>query len=171
MNANKLPAGAKFPALSWKAVSGPAIEPANATGWRVLIVYRGRHCPICRTYLDTLESLLPDFRAAGIEVATVSADPLEKAEAQVTECGWSFPVGHDLSIDDMRQLGLYVSDPRSPQETDRPFAEPGLFVVNPQGEAQIIDISNAPFARPDLKSLLKGLQFVIDKGYPIRGRA
>jgi hypothetical protein len=45
-----------------------------------------------------------------------------------------------------------------------------VFVINPQGQAQIIDISNAPFARPDLKSLLGGLQFVIAKGYPIRGQ-
>ncbi len=71
----------------------------------------------------------------------------------------------------MRELGLYLSDPRSPQETDRAFAEPRLFVINPKGQVQMIDISNAPFARPDLKSLLKGLKFVMSKDYPIRGRA
>ncbi len=71
----------------------------------------------------------------------------------------------------MRELGLYVSDPRSPQETDRPFAEPGLFVINTAGLVQIVDISNAPFARPELKSLLQGIRFVMAKDYPIRGRA
>ena len=75
-----------------------------------------------------------------------------------------------MSIDDMRQLGLYISEPRSPEETDRPFAEPAVFVVNAAAETQIIDISNSPFARPDLKSLLKGLQFIVSKDYPIRGR-
>ena len=168
---HKFPAGAKFPALRWNAVSGPAVAPAEQAGWRALIVYRGRHCPLCKAYLDTLQQMLEDFRAAGIAVATVSADPREKAEAQVAECGWTFPVGYDLSIDDMRTLGLYVSDPRSPQETDRRFAEPGLFVINPEGETQIVDVSNAPFARPDLKSLLNGLRFVIGKQYPIRGQA
>jgi hypothetical protein len=64
---------------------------------------------------------------------------------------------------------LYVSEPRSPQETDRPFAEPGLFVINPEGRVQILDISNAPFARPDLAGILRGVKFVMDKGYPIRG--
>jgi hypothetical protein len=83
----------------------------------------------------------------------------------------NFPVGYGLAITDMRRLGLYVSHPRSPQETDRPFAEPGLFVVNPQGEAQIVDISNAPFARPDLRAILAGLKFIQEKGYPIRGTA
>ena len=69
----------------------------------------------------------------------------------------------------MRALGLYISEPRSPRETDRPFPEPALFVVNPQGNIQIIDISNAPFARPDLNAVLKGLKFIQEKQYPIRG--
>lgn len=51
----------------------------------------------------------------------------------------------------------------------RRFAEPGLFAITPDGDAQIIDISNAPFARPDLGLLLR-LQFVI-RDHPIRGRA
>lgn len=171
MSSNKMAAGARFPTIGWNAVSGARVEPAHGTGWRVTIIYRGAHCPLCKIYLNTLDGLLEQFNAAGITVATVSADPREKAEAEVAECGWKFPVGYGLSVDEMHQLGLYISEPRSPQETDRPFAEPALFVINPDGDVQIIDISNAPFARPDLQSLLKGLQFVIGKGYPIRGRA
>ncbi len=171
METTKMAAGSKFPGLAWSAVSGDPVCPAEASGWRALIVYRGKHCPLCKGYLNTLNEMLDEFAAAGVSVSTVSADTQEKAKAEVAECGWKFPVGYDLSVAEMRQLGLYVSDPRSLQETDRPFAEPALFVINPQGDTQIIDISNAPFARPDLKSLLKGLQFVIGKDYPIRGRA
>ena len=171
MTATKMAAGEKFPPMQWNALSGEPIDPASGKGWRALIVYRGKHCPLCKNYLGTLNEMLDEFKAANIEVAAVSADPKEKAEAEVAECGWKFPVGYDLKPEQMRQLGLYVSDPRSPQETDRQFSEPGVFVLNPDGNAQIIDISNAPFARPDLKSLLKGLQFVMSKDYPIRGRA
>lgn len=171
MDLKKMAAGEKFPALRWNAVAGDRVDPAKGSGWRVLIVYRGKHCPLCKTYLNTLDQMLEEFQAANIAVSAVSADGKEKAQAEVAECGWKFPVGYDLSLDQMRQLGLYVSDPRSPQETDRPFAEPALFVINPDGDVQIIDISNAPFARPDLRSLLKGLVFVIGKNYPIRGRA
>lgn len=171
MNTLKMAAGEKFPMMGWNAVSGDRIIPANGSGWRLLVIYRGKHCPLCKTYLNTLNDVLGEFHAENIAVFTVSADSQEKAEAEVAECGWKFPVGYDLSIDEMRQLGLYISDPRSPQEADRPFAEPALFVINPDGNTQIIDISNAPFARPDLKSLLKGLQFVMSKDYPIRGRA
>lgn len=171
MDTKKMTAGEKFPMLGWNSVSGERLAPAEGSGWRTLIVYRGKHCPICKAYLNTLSEMLDDFRASNITVSAISADSKEKAEAEIAECGWLFPVGYELSVDEMRQLGLYISDPRSPQETDRPFAEPALFVINPEGNTQIIDISNAPFARPDLGSLLKGLQFVISKDYPIRGRA
>lgn len=169
MNTKKMAAGKKFPDLTWNAVSGNSISPSQDSGWRLLIVYRGKHCPLCKQYLSTLNDLIDDFQAAKISVSAISTDTREKAEAQVQEGGLKFPIGYDLSIDQMRQLGLYISEPRSAQETDRPFAEPGVFVINPEGNTQIIDISNAPFSRPDLKSLLKGLEFVMSKDYPIRG--
>lgn len=74
-----------------------------------------------------------------------------------------------MSLAQMRELGLYISDPRSPQETDRPFAEPAIFAINPDGNVQVVDISNAPFSRPDLASLLSGLKFIREKQYPVRG--
>lgn len=171
MDSKKMSAGAKFPALSWDAVTGECVAPADGSGWRVLIVYRGQHCPLCKRYLSTLNDMLGEFESAGLAVKVVSADTRQEAEAEASECGWKFQVGYGLSIEQMRELGLYISDPRSPQETDRPFAEPALFVINPAGNAQVIDISNAPFSRPDLKSLLSGLRFVIGENYPVRGRA
>lgn len=167
----KLNAGAAFSDMSWSAVGGGNVTPCRDSGWRLLIVYRGAHCPICRAYLTTLNGMLEDFSEAGITVYAVSADPQQRAGQEAGEEGWQFPIGCDLTPAQMIQLGLYVSDPRSPQETDRPFAEPAVFGINPDGNVQIIDISNAPFARPDLAMLLEGLKFVIDKDYPIRGTA
>ncbi len=171
MQTEKMAAGAVFPPLSWNTVAHGVITPVQGDGWRLLIVYRGKHCPLCKAYLDELNGMLDAFAHANISVMTLSADPQEEAQTEVQECGWTFPVGYGLTVPQMRTLGLYVSDPRSPQETDHQFAEPGVFVINPHGETQIIDISNAPFARPALPALLKGLQFVISKDYPIRGRA
>lgn len=163
--------GMAFPAMDWPQTDGGRLNPAAMTGWRMLVVYRGAHCPLCKTYLKTLEELKPAFAEAGIAVAALSADPADRAVAEASEQGWTFPVGYDLTPDQMRGLGLYVSAPRSSQETDRPFAEPGVFVINPDGAVQIVDISNAPFARPDLAALLRGISFVQAKGYPIRGTA
>ena len=165
----KMAAGATFPKLSWPAVGGGRVEPAAGDGWRLLIVYRGQHCPVCKTYLGTLNKLLDDFKAAGVTPCVVSADTAEKAQAEAQAEGWRFPVGYDLPTEDMRELGLYVSEPSSPQETERAFSEPGAFVINPEGKVQIVDISNAPVARPDLRVLLGGLKFIIESKYPIRG--
>jgi hypothetical protein len=43
--------------------------------------------------------------------------------------GWRFPAGHDLSVPQMRESGLYVSNPHSAPETDRPFARPDLAAI------------------------------------------
>ncbi|MDQ3510481.1 MAG: redoxin domain-containing protein, partial [Pseudomonadota bacterium] len=121
---HKLAAGSAFPDMSFARVGGGQINPSEGSGWRMLVVYRGKHCPLCKRYLDTLEGLRGDYAGAGIEVMAVSTDPTEKASAEVAEQGWSFPVGCDMSMDQMTALGLYVSSPRSPEETDRPFSEP-----------------------------------------------
>ena len=152
----KLAAGVAFPEITVSRLGGGDIAPAAVEGWRLLVVYRGRHCTLCKPYLGTLDLLLEEFAAAGVAVSAVSADPEEKAQADQAEFGWRFPLGYGLTVTQMRMLGLYVSSPRSPEETDRPFAEPGLFLINPQGQVQLIDISNAPFARPDLAGIARG---------------
>jgi peroxiredoxin len=165
----KLAAGSAFPAVSVPRLGGGDVAPASGEGWRLLVVYRGKHCPLCKIYLRTLDGMVEDFAAAGVSVAVVSGDPEEKAAADVAEHGWRFPVGYGLSVEQMRALGLYVSEPRSPQETDRAFPEPGLFLINPAGQVQIVDISNAPFARPDLAGILRGAKLIQERTYPIRG--
>jgi peroxiredoxin len=150
-------------------VGGGEVSLTADGGWKLVVVYRGKHCPICKTYLKTLDGLLDEFKTIDTDVIAISGDPRDKAETEAQEENWRFATGHDLSPDQMRALGLYISQPRSPQETDRPFPEPGLFVVNPEGNVQIVDISNAPFARPDLTALAKGLRFIQEKLYPIRG--
>ena len=162
-------AGEAFPALTLHTLAEGDVALESVPGWRLLVVYRGAHCPICKTYLKTLDSLRTAYADAGIAVYAVSADPKERAAAEADAEGWQFPVAFDLSVDDMRRLGVYVSEPRSAQETDRPFAEPAVFAINPDGRLQVADISNAPFARPDLVALLKGLKFVQEKNYPVRG--
>lgn len=165
----KLAAGATFPPLSLRTLDHGDWSPAERDGWQLVVVYRGKHCPLCRKYLDKLQDLRERAEALGVDVLAVSADPRERAEADARENGWTFPIAYDLSVEEMKRLGLYVSSPRSPEETDRPFAEPGLFVLNPRHELQIIDVSNAPFSRPRLKQVLDGIELIQQKDYPIRG--
>ncbi|MGB5444408.1 MAG: thioredoxin peroxidase, partial [Psychromonas sp.] len=82
----------------------------------------------------------------------------------------SYPIAYGLTEEQMKTLGLYISQPRSEQETDHNFSEPGMFIVNEQGNLQAVDISNGPLLRPELDVVLRGLTFVRSQdGYPIRG--
>jgi peroxiredoxin len=148
---------------------GGEVMIGGAGAWQILILYRGMHCPLCRVYLKSLAEMLLKLEAEQIGIVVASGDPVEKAESEMAEEGWTFPVAYGMSIDQMKTLGLYISSPRSEQETDRPFPEPGLFVTNPNGHLQIVDISNAPFARPDLLGILRGIRLIKERNYPIRG--
>lgn len=165
----KFDAGAALPDFTWQSVAGDTVTPAAGEGWRLLVIYRGKHCPLCKQYLTALDSMLDEYHKADITVWALSSDPLERAQSEAAEEGWTLPILAGLSEDEMRTLGLYISLPRSPDETDRNFAEPATFVINPDGNVQIVDVSNAPFSRPDLKGLLDGIRFVKAKNYPVRG--
>lgn len=69
----------------------------------------------------------------------------------------------------MNSLGVFVSEPLSPTKTDRRFAEPGTFVIRPDGSLLLISISNGPSARPDLAELLDGMMFTKENDRPPRG--
>jgi peroxiredoxin len=170
MSDRRVRAGEPFPPLSWPRVGGGTLSLANDPGWRLLVVYRGSHCGLCREYLAELNGMLDDFRQRGISVAAASADTRDKAEAEARDGRLRFPIAYDLSTDDMRRLGLYISPPQ-PGEASRPFAEPALFVVNPEGRTQVIAVTNAPFSRPDLKTVLGGLRAAQDEHAPIHGTA
>lgn len=169
---NRLAAGTPLPDVEVDLLGGGKVRLGDNQGkWRMVVVYRGLHCPLCKKYLARLEEIKGDYEENGIEILLVSGDPEEKAQEFKDEVGLSLPMAYGLAEDQMRTLGLYVSDPRSPAETDRRFPEPALFVINPAGTLQIADVSNAPFSRPDLSGVLNGLKFVQANDYPIRGTA
>lgn len=169
-----LKAGNHFPDITVPKHGGGIVklgQPQNDLNWQMVVIYRGKHCPMCTNYLKELEGLKEKYSQAGVDILAVSADSKERAHEQINLINPTYPVGYDLNIAQMHKLGLYISNPRAEAESDRPFAEPGVFIINEEGRVQIIDISNAPFARPDFNTLLGGINFVRnpDNNYPIRG--
>ncbi|SNS55957.1 redoxin domain-containing protein [Tropicimonas sediminicola] len=172
MTDSKPAAGGPLPHMAFPKLGGGQIEIGGPRERHtLLVVYRGKHCGRCKKYLAGLEALKGDWEDAGFDVIAVSADPEPKAQSDVAEFGWSFDVGYDLGEAQMRTLGLYVSEPLSPQETDRRFAEPAVFCVRPDGIIQVVCLSNGPAARPDLAELLDGMKFNIAHNRPARGTA
>jgi len=171
---NKLHAGSTFPELTATLLNGEKIslgKPQNGADWQLVVVYRGRHCPLCTKYLNQLETFKEKLLATGVDLVAVSGDSKVQLESHIEQLDVSFPLAYGLTVEQMQELGLYISDPRSSQETDHAFAEPGLFVVNRVGEIQVVDVSNNPFVRPELQSLVNGLGWIRnpDNNYPIRG--
>ncbi|MEP2920122.1 MAG: peroxiredoxin-like family protein [Sulfitobacter sp.] len=167
-----LAAASTFPKTNVEAVDGSTITlgaPRGDYDWQLVVVYRGLHCPICKTYLSKLQEVEAAFNEQGVDVVAVSGDPKEKAQKMADEKNLDITIGYGLTPAQMKTLGVYISDPRSPEETDRPFAEPAMFVVNGDGKIQIIDVSNAPFARPELDGVAGGIKFIRSNDYPIRG--
>ncbi len=138
--------------------------------WTMLFVYRGKHCPRCKRFLNKLNAALPAW-ADVMDVFVVSADTKEKAAADKAEFGWDFDLCYGMTEAQMRARGLYVSSPLSDAETTGLFAEPGAFGIRPNGTLMLVDISNGPAARPDLEELLDGMKFNIENDRPERGTA
>ncbi|MCR9594226.1 peroxiredoxin family protein [Vibrio alginolyticus] len=170
----KLKAGDSFPHLQATLLDGSSVtlgQPQGDATWRAVFVYRGKHCPLCTKYLNELESYKQAFADAGVDILAVSGDSKAQLEGHLEKLEISFPIAYGLTEEQMKTLGLYVSIPRSEQETDHNLAEPGLFVVNEHGDLHVVDISNNPFVRPELGALSRGLAWIRDpnNNYPIRG--
>jgi peroxiredoxin len=138
--------------------------------WTMLFVYRGKHCPRCKRFLNKLNAALASWVAV-LDVVVLSADSEAKALADKEEFKWEFDLCYGMTEAQMRALGLYVSSPLSDAETTNLFAEPGAFAIRPNGTLMLVDISNGPAARPDLEELLDGMIFNIDNDRPERGTA
>ena len=174
MTATKLKAGDAFPEITVKSLDGEDVtlgKPAEGTDWQMIVVYRGRHCPLCTKFLNQLEGYKTRLHDNKVDLVAVSADSKEQLEDQLEKLDVSFPLYYGLSLEQMETLGVYISVPRSEKETDHNFAEPGLFVVNEHGKLHVVDLSNNPFVRPELEALASGLEWIRnpENNYPIRG--
>lgn len=167
---SKFTPGARMPEFTLPKVGGGEISVGGKGKWQLAIVYRGKHCPICKRYLSGIPDLKADLDELGVDVVAMSADSEDQATEMMAEVGVDVAVGYGLDEARMKELGLYISQPR-PTETDHNFPEPGLFVTNPDGNVQIVDISNAPFSRPPLDGIIRGIRHIQTKDYPIRGTA
>ena len=167
---NKPEAVGLLPQMSFDKLGGATLAVGGTKDrYTLFIVYRGKHCGRCKKYLNGLQTRVADWEAAGFDVVVVSAYPESKAQQDVAEFGWKFDLGYGLTEDQMQKLGVYISDPLSPDETDRRFAEPAVFCVRPDGVNQVVCLSNGPAARPDLDELLDGMKFNIEHKRPARG--
>jgi peroxiredoxin len=166
------------PALEFETVGGgrwslAAQKPQNFT---MVVFYRGLHCPVCRKYTSELNGMTGEFEKRGVSTVIASTDAKERAEQAKTQ--WGLPnltVGYGVPIDKAREWGLYISSSRGMTsagvEEPARFAEPGLFLIRPDGTLYWGSVSTMPFARPHFNEIAQAIDFAVSKNYPERGEA
>lgn len=166
----------KTPDLNLPLLGGGTFDLANDGSERGTIVcfYRGLHCPVCANYLGELERLTPDFAERGVKTVAISSDGQERAQDMAEKMKASaLRMAYDLPLSVARDWGLYISTSRGKTsigiEEPALFAEPGLFLVNPDQTLYYMSVQTMPFVRPHFSELLGAVDFAIDKSYPARG--
>lgn len=164
------------PDLSVPLLGGSTFDLAsdgNARG-TVVCFYRGLHCPLCATYLTEFEKLAGDFAERGVGTVAISSDGQERAQGMADKIGaQTLRFGYDMTLAKAREWGLYISTSRGTTsigiEEPALFAEPGLFMINPDNTLYYMSVQTMPFVRPHFKELLGALDFAIANNYPARG--
>jgi peroxiredoxin len=146
-------------------------KPQNFT---MLVVYRGLHCPACKSYLRDLESKLQRFRERGVTVIAASSDNAERALAAEQQWGLDcLPIAFGLPLQRAREWGLFISSGRGQAslgiEEPAHFVEPGLFLIRPDRTLYFASIQSMPFALPPLDEVLEAIEFAVAEYYPARG--
>ena len=164
------------PALDLPLVGGGrfVLGQAPGTQFDLLVFYRGLHCPICAKYLQELERLADEFTGRGVNSVAISSDEEGRATQMAQKVrAAKLPFAYGLSMADARAWGLYISTSRGATSIgiDEParFAEPGLFLVRPEGTLYYGAVQTMPFARPSFADLLLAVDFAVAKNYPARG--
>ena len=161
----------KVPLLGGKSFE-LAVSPAPT--FNMLVFYRGLHCPLCAKYLLELEKLYGDFVQRGVMPLAISSDTAERAEEMAKKVNaQNLCFAYGLPLASARQWGLTISTSRGKTSIgiDEPalFAEPGLFLVRPDGTLYWGTTQTMPFARPHFDEILGALDFVAKNDYPARG--
>ncbi|MCZ2721644.1 peroxiredoxin-like family protein [Marinomonas sp. 15G1-11] len=165
----------KTPELNIETLSGPwSLAEQNPTNFTMIVVYRGLHCPLCKTYLAELNRMSAEFAEAGVSVLALSSDNQERAQTAMDE--WKLPnltLGYGLTPEQSQAWGLHRSAGRGLTsigiEEPAEFTEPGLFLLRADGTLYWSNISTMPFARPHFKEVLGAINFVVANDYPARG--
>ncbi len=161
------------PPLEVRTLDGQTwkLSEARPQTFQMIVVYRGLHCPVCKTYLGELESKLPEFERRGVDVIALSTDPRDRAEKARAEWGLAnLRIGYEWPIAAAREWELFVSTAIREGEPPQ-FSEPGLFLVRPDGTLFYASRASAPWGRPPLDQMLRGIDVAVERKMPARGEA
>ncbi|WP_044291141.1 redoxin domain-containing protein [Rivularia sp. PCC 7116] len=168
---NKLMPGEKVPELKVNILNGEdwKLSEDAFTNMKLIVFYRGLHCPLCKAYVGELDKKINEFAQLDIDIVAISGDSEEKAK--LTKAKWNLQeikIGYNHSVESMAKWGLYISEGAFPSEPSL-FNEPGIFLIKSDKTLFFAGVNNAPFARPPLDDLISGIKYITTNDYPVRG--
>jgi len=165
---NPLKPGDHFPRVVLHSNCGEDLNlQVSRSRARLIVFFRGSFCNFCEEALLEINCRMDTFERENIDVVAVSADTVQESKDLSTRLGLRFPIACDLTVDQMRTLGLYIhtSDPatspshaycssrrRVPtsegaeeckQMWRRPFCEPAHFFLRPDNTIKSMDTPDA----------------------------
>lgn len=146
------------------------LEKQKPENFTLLVFYRGLHCPVCKKQLQDLRDNLTKFSDIGVNILALSMDTEKRAKTSRDE--WEtgdLPIAYGLTEKEARSWNLFISSAISEKEPER-FSEPALYLIDKEQNIIFSQVQSMPFARPTTESILKGIEFIINKDYPSRGR-
>jgi hypothetical protein len=123
---------------------------------------------VCKNYLEKANTLVDQFRENGVSLVAISMDDHQRAQKATAECRVSnleILYGLDVKLAEKWGLWLTIAIRQGEPEIS---SEPGLFWILLDQSLCLIEVSNMPFARPDLK-ILVDKSVALNNGYPARG--
>lgn len=150
------------------------LSEVRAESFHLLVFYRGRHCPVCKTQLSALQAQAGAFEERGVTVTAISCDTKDRAESAQTDWNLSdLRIAHGLTLEQARQWGLFITASRGKTslgiEEPALFSEPGLFLINPDLTLFFSSIQTMPFVRPRPEDMLGAIDYIKKNDYPPRG--
>eukprot|EP00428_Durinskia_dybowskii_P087004 CAMPEP_0170440008 /NCGR_PEP_ID=MMETSP0117_2-20130122/46095_1 /TAXON_ID=400756 /ORGANISM="Durinskia baltica, Strain CSIRO CS-38" /LENGTH=173 /DNA_ID=CAMNT_0010700381 /DNA_START=51 /DNA_END=568 /DNA_ORIENTATION=- len=105
---NPLKPGDHFPRVVLHSNCGEDLNlQVSRSRARLIVFFRGSFCNFCEEALLEINCRMDTFERENIDVVAVSADTVQESKDLSTRLGLRFPIACDLTVDQMRTLGLY----------------------------------------------------------------
>jgi peroxiredoxin len=145
--APQLPVGSALHAISAQDQTGTVRSLQEISGEKGLVLVLSRSfdwCPYCIAQLQRLVAAAPELQAMGINVASMTYDPVATLAAAAEEHGVEFPLLFDEDVKHVNSMGLRNTQ-YEPGQRAYGIPYPGIFLIDAQG------VIRAKFAEEDYK--------------------
>lgn len=99
------------------------------------------------------EQKAAEFQSAGLNLIAGSVDARQGALKTVNDLGISFPVAHDLDLQDtLRNLGGFYHQKKG-------YLQPAGFLIRPGGQVELAVYSSGPIGRLQAQNVLSLVRY------------